>query len=126
MLANPWSWRTADDFERNAKLLADEATAAPAAPRELKPMRARPGDGERKRPSRAAELAEKRLREKAGLDAPSAATDDVVDDDFEGGIPAAAAAGATVATPRFAIAQILAAIAKIDNAKDLDEIERAG
>ena len=51
LLANPWSWRTVDDFERNAKLLADGdvATHKPSTPSGLKPRRAAPDDGERKR-----------------------------------------------------------------------------
>jgi len=53
LLANPWSWRTRDDFERNAALLAETAETKPAPPAELKPMRAAPGSGERQRESRA-------------------------------------------------------------------------
>jgi ParB/RepB/Spo0J family partition protein len=54
MRANPWSWRSQEDFERNAALLAETADTKPKpAPTELRPMRAAPGTGERQRPSAA-------------------------------------------------------------------------
>lgn len=49
MLANPWAWRTIDDFERNAAAIAQEGEAAkrPAVEDSLKPMRARPGESDK-------------------------------------------------------------------------------
>jgi len=48
MLANPWAWRTIDDFERNAAAIAEvgETPKQPAVANALKPMRARPGESE--------------------------------------------------------------------------------
>jgi ParB family chromosome partitioning protein len=107
MIANPWAWRTTQDFERNVKLLADEhqTKPQPAVATELKPMRAVPGTGERKRDSRAYSTPSAN-----GTPAEAShAGDDVVPSD----------------TPSFVMLQLLSAIALIDNVNDLNRISKA-
>lgn len=123
MLANPWSWRTADDFERNAKLLAEDPTTPTAAPTaELKPMRAAPGTGERKRESRA-----------VAHDVPGPTPAGVADlaDDASTNDAASTAdnqeviATATPATPPLDVTDICAAIDELEDLAGLARIATA-
>jgi hypothetical protein len=144
MLSNPWAWRTVDDFERNAKQLAEETGAKPKpAPTELKPMRATPRTGEHPRPSRAAESRELRAESQepeaadptADSRQPTAETSYVptvewagappVDDEDLVHAPAAAAVADGPATPRFVVQKIVELVGQITSIADLDEIERA-
>jgi ParB family chromosome partitioning protein len=100
MIANPWAWRTKEDFERNVKVLAEETKSRPqpAVAKELKPMRAVPGTGARKRESRAkSEAAEDRKN-----------------------LPSIGSADA-----QSVMSQVLSAIAVIGSLADLDRISKA-
>lgn len=130
MLENPWSWRTADDFVRNAKLLADDAPATTPAPKELKPMRATPGTGERKRPSRAEEFRVKRASQSTSQTAPDTATAEASETEEVGAIQIdRSAPSETIASPvtpsTVDVALIIEWIEQLEDLADLARVATA-
>jgi len=128
MLANRWAWRTIEDFERSAAMIAeaDEADPASVEPRELKPMRSSPGESEKPNT-----LWKRAWRQRRSDSQPTAADEELSaasEREPAASTPATdpatyePAALENLPTQRVDVAQIVELIDLVDDIADLNEI----